>query len=140
MRNDCIRLLLLVSYPFEKLGAEASRRREVRWREKVFLVGTLKREHDVFCSKRAAIQSLNILTWNIQSSGMKKRHLAAQLRQVRVDANLTQAQVAEKIGQTQSYVSKYESGEQRLDLVELEAVCNAVGIDLVDFVRRYLEA
>lgn len=71
---------------------------------------------------------------------MKKRHLAAQLRQVRVDANLTQAQVAEKIGQTQSYVSKYESGEQRLDLVELEAVCNAVGIDLVDFVRRYLEA
>lgn len=70
---------------------------------------------------------------------MKKQHLAVQLRQVRLDANLTQAQVAKKIGQTQSYVSKYESGEQRLDLVELETVCNAVGIDLVDFVRRFLE-
>ncbi len=70
---------------------------------------------------------------------MKKRHLAALLRWVRTEAHLTQAQVAEKIGQTQSYVSKYETGEQRLDLIELEAVCNAVGIPLTEFVRRYLE-
>lgn len=71
---------------------------------------------------------------------MKKIHLAALLRQVRLDAELTQLQVAEKIGQTQSYVSKYESGEQRLDLMELEAVCKAVGIELTDFVERYLES
>jgi transcriptional regulator with XRE-family HTH domain len=70
---------------------------------------------------------------------MKKRHLAALLRQVRVDAELTQDQVAQKIGQTQSYVSKYEQGEQRLDLIELEAICNAVQISLSEFVRRYLE-
>ena len=71
---------------------------------------------------------------------MKKRRVAALLRQVRIDADLTQEQVAAKIGQTQSYVSKYESGEQRLDLIEVEAVCNAVGIPLVDLVRRYLES
>jgi len=70
---------------------------------------------------------------------MKKRRLAALLRQVRVDAHMTQGEVAEKIGQTQSYVSKYESGEQRLDLIELEAVCNAMGVPLTEFVRRYLE-
>ena len=70
---------------------------------------------------------------------MKKARLATLLRQVRIDANLTQIQVAEKIGQTQSYVSKYESGEQRLDLIELEAVCAAVGISLTHFVERYLE-
>lgn len=70
---------------------------------------------------------------------MKKERLAALLRQVRLDANLTQLQLAEKIGQTQSYVSKYESGEQRLDLLELEAVSEAVGISLSDFVMRYLE-
>ena len=70
---------------------------------------------------------------------MKKRRLAALLRQVRVEAGLTQGQVAERIGQTQSYVSKYETGEQRLDLIELEAVCKAVQIPLIDFVRRYLE-
>jgi transcriptional regulator with XRE-family HTH domain len=71
---------------------------------------------------------------------MKKNHLAALLRQVRLDANLTQSQVADKIGQTQSYVSKYENGEQRLDLIELEAVCKAVGISLTRFVERYLES
>lgn len=71
---------------------------------------------------------------------MKKARLAALLRQVRIDANLTQLQLAEKIGQIQSYVSKYENGEQRLDLIELEAVCKAVGISLTDFVKRYLES
>lgn len=71
---------------------------------------------------------------------MKKAHLAALLRQVRLDANLTQLQLAEKIGQTQSYVSKYENGEQRLDLIELEAVCKAAGISLTDFVERFLES
>jgi transcriptional regulator with XRE-family HTH domain len=71
---------------------------------------------------------------------MKKARLAALLRQVRLDAGLTQLQLAEKIGQTQSYVSKYENGEQRLDLIELDAVCKAVGISLTDFVERYLES
>ncbi len=71
---------------------------------------------------------------------MKKRHLAALLRQVRVDTLLTQDQLAQRLGQTQSYVSKYEQGEQRLDLIELEAVCNAVKISLLEFVRRYLES
>ncbi len=71
---------------------------------------------------------------------MKKRHLAVQLRQVRLDAKLTQAQIGKRLRQPQSYISKYESGEQRLDLIELEAVCDAVGISLIDFVRRYIES
>ncbi|WP_082880763.1 helix-turn-helix domain-containing protein [Methylomonas sp. DH-1] len=71
---------------------------------------------------------------------MKKERLSALLRQIRLDANLTQLQIAQKIGQTQSYVSKYENGEQRLDLIELEAVCKAAGISLNDFVKRYLES
>jgi transcriptional regulator with XRE-family HTH domain len=71
---------------------------------------------------------------------MKKTRLSALLRQVRVEADLTQVQLADAIGQSQSYVSKYESGEQRLDLIELEAVCIACKLSLVDFVKRYLEA
>ena len=71
---------------------------------------------------------------------MKKSRLAALLRQVRLEANLTQAQLADAIRETQSYVSKYENGEQRLDLIELESVCNAVGIRLTTFVDRYLES
>ena len=70
---------------------------------------------------------------------VKKQRLASLLREIRIQAGLTQAAVAKRIGQTQSYVSKYEQGEQRLDLMELEEVCTAVGISLTDFVRRYLE-
>jgi transcriptional regulator with XRE-family HTH domain len=71
---------------------------------------------------------------------MKKARLAALLRQVRLDAGLTQAELATAIGQSQSYVSKYENGDQRLDLIEIEAICAAVGVNLVDFVRSYLAA
>lgn len=70
---------------------------------------------------------------------MKKIHLISLLKKVRVDADLTQTELAQKLGETQSYVSKYESGEQRLDLIEIEAVCNAVGISMQDFVGQYLE-
>jgi transcriptional regulator with XRE-family HTH domain len=71
---------------------------------------------------------------------MKKRRLTKLLKQIRVDAELTQAELAEKIGQTQSYVSKYENGEQRLDIIELESVCKATGVSLMTFVERYLES
>lgn len=71
---------------------------------------------------------------------MKKKRLVSLLKKIRIEARLTQAEVAKRIGQTQSYVSKYESGEQRLDLLELEAVCKAVGIPLTEFVRRYIES
>lgn len=69
---------------------------------------------------------------------VKKRALARLLRQIRLDAHLTQTQVAERIGEPQSYVSKYESGEQRLDLIEIEEVCKAVGIPLQKFIELYL--
>jgi transcriptional regulator with XRE-family HTH domain len=69
-----------------------------------------------------------------------RRHLAELLRQARLDAGLTQAQLAEAIDQSQSYVSKYESGEQRLDLIELQAICKAVELPLVDLVERFLAA
>ena len=59
------------------------------------------------------------------------------LRQARVDAGLTQVEVAKRLKVPQSFVSKYESGERRLDLVELRDVCQAVGVSLVDFVRLF---
>jgi len=48
-------------------------------------------------------------------------------------------EVAARIGVTQSYVSKYESGELRLDLLEIEKLCKAVGIPLRTFIDRYLD-
>ena len=43
-----------------------------------------------------------------------------KLRKARADADLTQVQVAKKLKRPQSYVSKAESGEQRLDVIELK--------------------
>lgn len=71
---------------------------------------------------------------------VRKQQLASLLKAIRIEAGLTQTEVARIIGQTQSYVSKYEQGEQRLDLLELEAVCRAVGVPLTEFVRRFLES
>jgi len=62
------------------------------------------------------------------------------LRQMRTEAGLTQTEVAQRLGQPQSFVSKYESGERRLDVLELREVCAVVGVDLADFVRRLEQA
>lgn len=71
---------------------------------------------------------------------MSKKRVTALLRQLRLDAGLTQMALAESLRQTQSYVSKYESGEQRLDLTEIELICKVVGVSLREFVDRYLES
>jgi transcriptional regulator with XRE-family HTH domain len=47
----------------------------------------------------------------------------------RKDAGLTQAEVGERIGQRQTFVSKYELGERRLDVAEFVTVCRIVGTD-----------
>jgi transcriptional regulator with XRE-family HTH domain len=42
-----------------------------------------------------------------------------KLKQARLDAGLSQVEVAARFGKPQSYVSKCESGERRVDFVEL---------------------
>jgi len=46
------------------------------------------------------------------------------LRQARKEAGLTQTEVAEKLGRPQSFVAKCESGERRIDIVELSEFAN----------------
>ncbi|MGB3167434.1 MAG: helix-turn-helix transcriptional regulator [Alteraurantiacibacter sp.] len=58
----------------------------------------------------------------------------ALLRQVRKDAGMRQRDLAERLGIPQSVISKVETGERRLDIIETEEFCKAVGISLVDFV------
>jgi len=47
----------------------------------------------------------------------------------RKSKGLTQMQVAERLGKPQSFVSKYERGERRLDVVEFLEVAKAIGTD-----------
>ena len=44
----------------------------------------------------------------------------AKLRRAREEAQLKQAEVARLLGKPQSFVSKVESGERRLDIIELQ--------------------
>jgi transcriptional regulator with XRE-family HTH domain len=50
--------------------------------------------------------------------------------------DLTQMQVAERLGKPQSFVSKYERGERRLDLVEFLEVARAIGMDPKDLIDQ----
>ena len=43
-----------------------------------------------------------------------------KLRKAREDAGLDQAQAAQKLGTTQSYISKLESGQRRIDVIQLK--------------------
>lgn len=67
----------------------------------------------------------------------EQRRLRSLLREIRVQAGLKQADLAERLKQSQSFVSKYESGERRLDLLELRDICAAVGLSLAEFVQRF---
>jgi transcriptional regulator with XRE-family HTH domain len=63
--------------------------------------------------------------------------LAGLLREMREEAGLSQVRVAELLDEPQPFVSRYESGERRLDLVELRQICRVLGIALGDLVRRF---
>ena len=67
----------------------------------------------------------------------RQESLQGLLRQIRLDAGLRQIDLAHRLGRPQSFVSKYESGEKRLDILELRQICEAVGISLVEFARRF---
>jgi transcriptional regulator with XRE-family HTH domain len=65
--------------------------------------------------------------------------LLALLREARRAAGLSQVQLAERLGQSQSFVSKAEKGDRRLDLIQLRTICQALGTTLPDFVARLEE-
>jgi len=51
------------------------------------------------------------------------------LVEARKERGLTQVDIAERLGKPQSFVSKYERGERRLDVVEFLEVARAIGIE-----------
>ena len=65
------------------------------------------------------------------------QRVAEMIREARTAKGLTMRDLADRLGRPHTLVAKIESGERRVDLVELEAICDALGISLVNFVRRY---
>ena len=59
------------------------------------------------------------------------------LRSARQNAKVTQVDLAARLGADQSYVSKYERCERRLDVIEVRAICHALNIELVKFIQTF---
>lgn len=59
------------------------------------------------------------------------------LRELRQNAGFTQAELAERLGKPQSYVSKVERGERIIDLVEIRWWCRELGEDVTELVRKW---
>jgi transcriptional regulator with XRE-family HTH domain len=64
------------------------------------------------------------------------RRLCEWLVAGRQAQSLTQVQLAEKLGRPQSFVSKYERGERRLDFVEVFEIAEALRVDVCDLVTE----
>ncbi len=72
----------------------------------------------------------------VLSNARDRKLLQGLLRAMRMEAGLLQTDVAHKLKQHQSFVSKYESGERRLDILQLRSICDVLGVSLLDFVKR----
>ena len=92
--------------------------------------------------------SFNILIWDIRRCQLILRLTMTMIppdayerfRRLLVDARrksgLTQLEVAARLGVSQSFVSKYELGERRLDVIELLRIADILNADVHDLVRR----
>ena len=67
----------------------------------------------------------------------QQKALLSVLRQLRMDAGLRQVDMARSLGKPQAFVSYYESGARRLDLLELRQICQVLGVTLLDFIRKF---
>jgi len=66
----------------------------------------------------------------------RQEFLVKELLLLRKESLQTQAKLAEKLKRPQTYVSKYELGERRLDLLEIHDICHACGTTLLDFIAK----
>jgi len=56
---------------------------------------------------------------------------------LRKQKGLTQDQMAKAIGAKQAFVSKYETGERRLDFLDLVAICKVLSMSIAKFAERF---
>jgi len=63
------------------------------------------------------------------------RHLVNKLIKARKQVKLKQEDVAKKLGRTQSYISKIESGQRRIDIVQLKEFAEIYNKKLDFFIK-----
>ncbi len=75
------------------------------------------------------------------SSIFTQRHqeFIAFITSVRKTEGITQVELAERLSKPQSFVSKVERGERRLDVIEFCQVAEALGHDPAELLRAFIE-
>ena len=63
--------------------------------------------------------------------------LVELLRETRHSAGVTQIELAALVGEPQSFISKWERGALRLDVIQLRTLCQALGVSFETFIRRF---
>jgi transcriptional regulator with XRE-family HTH domain len=61
------------------------------------------------------------------------------LKTERLRLSITQEELSTRLNRHQSYVSKYESGEKKLDIFELLMICDCLEISFVSFIDKLLK-
>jgi len=67
------------------------------------------------------------------------RSFLTLLRNLREQAGVTQVELGKRLGNTQTFVSKIERGERRLDVVEFAEICDALGADPSTAFMQFLD-
>lgn len=66
--------------------------------------------------------------------------LLTLLKEARARAGMTQTELAKKLNEQQAFVSKYESGDRRIDIVEFVDIAKALGLPPEDLFAEFLGA
>ena len=61
------------------------------------------------------------------------------LKEIRQQHGIRQVELAEQLSVPQSFVSKYESGERQLNILELRRICQVIGVPFDDFIQQLEE-
>ena len=65
--------------------------------------------------------------------------LRSELKKTRLDASLRQIDLAKLLKKPQSYVSKIESGERNLGVIEFTQYCEGLGLDSSKWLKKLIE-
>jgi transcriptional regulator with XRE-family HTH domain len=64
------------------------------------------------------------------------KYIVKKLREARIEAGLSQKDVGVKMGKSQSYISKIESGQRRIDIVQLKMFTGLYGKKIKFFIKK----
>ncbi len=95
-----------------------------------------------FCARilRAGLISVKMLPMTHSAFHPDYQKITAALVRIRKDAGLTQRELAEKLERERSFVSRVETGQRRLDLLEFVWWCRACNLSPVKEAGRVLDS